>query len=107
MEITGDEAQTVEDVAATSVLQTERGVFQVTDGMEVVGADGGRVGRLGAVRPTEGDVLIHRPLLRRDVYAPFDAIKEVKGGALVLTMAAGEVDEMGWPHPPLLDLSAE
>jgi sporulation protein YlmC with PRC-barrel domain len=89
-------------VSVTTVLQTKRGSFQVEQGMEVVGSDGERVGVLHDVRPALADILVHRPLLQRDVYIPFDAIDRVRDGALVLTIPAAEVARQGWPHPPLL-----
>ena len=89
-------------LAVTTVLQTKWGSFQVEQGMEVVGSDGERVGVLRDVRPAAADVLVHRPLLQRDVYIPFDAIDGVRDGDLVLTIPATEVARQGWPHPPLL-----
>lgn len=106
MDITGDEGTLTGalDIPVSSVLRTEHDVFQVSHDMDVVGADGVRVGQLREVRTAEGDILVHRSLLQRDVYVPFDAIKEVREGAIVLTIPADQVDHMGWPHPPLLDL---
>ena len=107
MEITGDEGAALDAAALTSVLQTDKGTFQVSDGMEAVGSDGGHVGHLHEVRPAEGDLLVRRPLLTRDVYIPFEAIAAVRDGALMLTVPADEVVRQGWPHRPLLDLAPD
>ncbi len=106
MDITGDEGTLTGalDIPVSAVLRTERGVFQVSHDMDVLGVDGGRVGRLKAVCAAEATLLVHRSLVQRDLYVPFDAIKEVHDGALVLTIPADQVDHMDWPHPPLLDL---
>lgn len=104
MDITDDGSGALDALPATTVLQTVRGIFEVGQGMEVVGSDGVRVGVLRDVRPDEADILVHRPLLQRDVYIPFDAIDAVREGAVVLTLPAAEVAQQGWPHPPLLAL---
>lgn len=106
MDITGDEGALTGalDRPVSAVLRTERGVFQVSHDMDVRGVDGVRVGHLTAVHTAETAILVHRPLLQRDLYVPFNAIKEVHDGAIVLTIPADQVDHMGWPHPPLLDL---
>ena len=104
MDITGEGSVALDALAATAVLQTKQGIFEVGQGMEVVGSDGERVGVLRDVRPAEADILVHRPLLQRDVYIPFDAIDGVREGAMVLTLPAAEVVQQGWPHPPLLAL---
>lgn len=91
-----------ESVAASTFVRTgaER-VFEVTDGMDVRGVTGTLVGRLKEVR--RDDILVHRAL-RRDVYVPFDAIKDVRDGCIVLAVPEEQVDAMDWPHPPLLAL---
>jgi hypothetical protein len=66
--------------------------------MEVVGSDGDRVGTVKQIR--ENDFLVNRPL-QRDVYVPFDAVKDVANGKVVLTVQAGQVDNMNWPKPAL------
>ena len=72
---------------------------QVREAMEVVGADGRRVGFVAAIR--RDDILVDRPL-RRDIYVPFSAVREVTGEQVVLRIPAAEVDRQGWPHPPLV-----
>jgi len=106
MDITGDEGTLAgaRDIPVSAVRRTARGVFQVSHDMEVRGVDGGRVGRLRDVRTAEAAILVHRSLVQRDLYVPVDALKEVHDGAIVLTIPAGQVDHMNWPHPPLLDL---
>jgi len=106
MDITGDEDALAGafDIPVSDVLRTGRGVFQVSHDMDVVGVDGGRVGCLKAVCPAEAAILVHRSLAQRDLYVPVEAIKEVRDGAIVLTIPADQVDHKGWPHAPLLDL---
>jgi len=106
MDITGDEGTHTGalDIPVSAVLRTERGVFQVSHDMDVLGVDGGRVGRLRGVCAAEAAILVHRSLVQRDLYVPLDAIKEVRDGAIILTIPADQVDHMGWPHAPLLDL---
>ena len=72
---------------------------QVREEMEVVGADGRRVGFVKAIR--RDDVLVDRPL-HRDIYVPFDVVHEVTGERVLLSIPAAEVDRRGWPHPPLV-----
>ena|SRR5438105_4962296 len=82
------------------VVRTRTGrVFQVTEGMSVLGADGVRMGRLKQVRLA--DVLVARAL-RRDVYVPFEAIADVRSEGIVLTIPADQVDTMHWSHPRLI-----
>jgi hypothetical protein len=79
---------------------------QVRPGMDVDGVDGEPVGVVKAVRLS--DFLVDRPLAR-DVYVPIDAVQAVVGetateagrARVILTVAAGRVDDMGWPAPPL------
>lgn len=104
MEIADAGSGALDALPATTAVQTKRGSFQVGQGMAVVGSDGQRVGELREVRPVEADILVHRPLLQRDVYIPCDAIDGVRDGAIVLTLPADEVAQQGWPHPPLLTL---
>lgn len=70
-------------------------------GTEVLGADGRLVGRIKEVFATS--LLIDRAG-RRDVYVPFDAIQTLWHNQIVLVMPARRVDDMRWPHPPLLSL---
>ena len=72
---------------------------QARAGREVVGPDGERVGLVEELRV--GDRLVDRPT-RRDLYVPLDAVREVTGERVVLTVAADAADDQGWPHPPLL-----
>ena len=71
----------------------------VKAGMRVVGSDGGDVGTVKEVRAN--DFLIDRPM-RRDIYAPFDAIREVSADSIILNIPADAVDKTDWPRPPLL-----
>ena len=92
----------IEDAAALVEGFVTIGVvtgYPVTRGMDVVGADGERVGRLKDVDASS--VLVDRPL-KRDIYVPHAAIQGVRDNRIVLTIPADEVDRMGWPHPDLL-----
>jgi sporulation protein YlmC with PRC-barrel domain len=105
MDIADGGREALDALSVTTVLQTKRGSFQVEQGMEVVGSDGERVGVLHDVRPALADILVHRPLLQRDVYIPFDAVDRVRDGALVLTIPAAEGRARAgrtrpcWPFP--------
>jgi hypothetical protein len=61
----------------------------IQNGMEVVGLDARRVGRVKQVRLT--DFLVDRPL-QRDIYVPVDAVQAVVDERVVLTIRADEVD---------------
>ena len=74
-------------------------VFTATDGMDVVGADGVRVGQVKAVSSTA--MLVDRSL-QRDVFVPFEAIDTVTNNQIVLTIPSDQVDRMHWPHPTLI-----
>lgn len=74
-------------------------IFTVTEGMDVVGADGVVVGQVKGANPSA--VLVDRAL-RRDVYVPFEAIDTVTDNRIVLAIPAIEVDRMHWPHPDLI-----
>ncbi|HKC76233.1 MAG TPA: DUF2171 domain-containing protein [Chloroflexota bacterium] len=77
--------------------------FQVSVGMDVLGADQERVGQVKEVRAS--DFLVERPL-QRDVYVPFAAIREVTGNQVVLTVTSEHVDALKWPQEEGRDTSA-
>lgn len=70
-------------------------------GMDVLGADGRLVGRVKAV--VASYLLIDRAV-QRDVYVPFEAIQALWHNQVVLAIPTAQVDDMHWPHPPLLSL---
>ncbi|HZS87054.1 MAG TPA: DUF2171 domain-containing protein [Chloroflexota bacterium] len=70
-------------------------------GMQVLGADGRLVGR---VKEVFASYLLIDRAAQRDVYVPFDAIQALWHNQVVLTIPTKQVDEMHWPHPPLLSL---
>ncbi len=72
---------------------------QIQPGMQVVGSDMGSIGQVRDVR--ENDFLIDLPM-KRDVYAPFNAIQNVDDGQVVLNIPANQVSNMNWPNPPLM-----
>ena len=69
--------------------------FQVSAGMDVLGAEKERVGQVKEVRAS--DFLVERSL-QRDVYVPFAAIREVTGNQVVLTVTSDHVDALKWPQ---------
>ena len=69
--------------------------FQVSVGMDVLGAEKERVGQVKEVRAA--DFLVARRL-QRDVYVPFAAIREVTGNQVVLTVTSDHVDALKWPQ---------
>ena len=77
--------------------------FQVSVGMDVLGADQERVGQVKEVRAS--DFLVERPL-QRDVYVPRAAIREVTGNQVVLTVTSDHVDALKWPQEEGGDTSA-
>jgi hypothetical protein len=70
--------------------------WPVTRDRQVRGADGGHVGIVKAVY--EASFLVERER-RPDLIIPFDAIQDVDGNRICLTVPAGAVDRMGWPSP--------
>jgi hypothetical protein len=88
----------LEDAVAPSMVIINN-QHHVTHGMEVVGADGGAI---GVLKEIDGQsILVDRPW-HRDVYVPFEAIRDVVRGQLVLTIPADQVDSMDWPKPRLV-----
>jgi hypothetical protein len=41
--------------------------------------------------------------LERDAYCPFSALQTADGTTVRLCVAIGEIDNMGWGNPPLMD----
>ena len=72
---------------------------QLRPGMEVVDADGDRLGRVKALH--ERDFLLDRPRVR-DIYVPYGAVRTVVGDRAVLAISARDVDAQGWQYPELL-----
>jgi hypothetical protein len=83
------------------------GAEQIKVGMDVVGIDGERIGKVKEVR--QRDFLIDRPVAR-DLWVPFNAVMEAgeQGGAfrrgptqsseVMLSISAAHVDSQGWEH---------
>jgi hypothetical protein len=70
----------------------------VRKGCDVYGIDVQWIGEVKDVRVN--DVLVDRPL-QRDVYVPFEAIQMIVDDWIILTIREEEVDDKGWPKPPL------
>jgi Uncharacterized protein conserved in bacteria (DUF2171) len=77
--------------------------FQVSVGMDVLGAEKERVGQVKEVRTS--DFLVERSL-QRDVYVPFAAIRDVTGNQVMLTVTSDHVDALKWPQEKGGDTSA-
>jgi hypothetical protein len=76
----------------------DRRTLALTEGMAAVASDGEQVGTVKEVR--DRDFLLDRPM-RRDVYVPFDYIRDVSSDRLTLSVRSGDIDEMNWERPPL------
>jgi ferritin-like metal-binding protein YciE len=71
---------------------------QLQEGMQVLGADMGVLGRVREIR--ENDFRLDIPM-QRDAYVPFTAIQNVNADQVVLNIPASQVQDMNWPKPPL------
>lgn len=65
----------------------------IVEGMDVVSAAGDQIGRVKE-RRTHDFILDRR--LRRDMYVPFSAVREVGGRTVVVGVQADEIDAQGW-----------
>lgn len=72
--------------------------MRLRPGMEVLAADGDGLGWVKDVRNT--DFLLERSM-QRDVYVPFDAIRDISSDRIVLNVSSDQVDSMGWENPPM------
>jgi hypothetical protein len=75
------------------------GEFGILPDMEVVGSDGDRVGTVKELR--NGDFLVNRSM-KRDVYVPALAVREIREGIVVLGIPAAQVDDQNWDKPDLM-----
>jgi hypothetical protein len=71
----------------------------VAIGMDVVSPSGASIGRIKEVRVH--DFLIDIPM-RRDVYTPYSAVREVGDRSIVLSVEPDAIGEQGWELAPLL-----
>lgn len=84
--------------AATAPPDARIGHADLRVGMDVLGANGSRIGtvkQVGAV-----DIWVDRTL-QRDVYVPFTAIQAVTENSVVLHVLSGHIGDMGWDRPTL------
>lgn len=72
------------------------GAVPAAVGDAVVGSDSALIGLVKEVRPS--DVLVDRRLAR-DIYVPLEAIADISGGQVILSITADDVDGMGWANP--------
>jgi hypothetical protein len=70
----------------------------IVPGLDVVAPNGDALGSVKTVRTH--DFLLDRSM-RRDLYVPFSAIREIGGRTVVLGISAGEIGEQGWDEAPL------
>lgn len=66
-------------------------------GTQIVGSDGNPAGWVKDVRAS--DVLVDRSM-ERDVLIPKDALHD-ENGRVTVDVPAAEVNEQGWPEPPV------
>jgi hypothetical protein len=71
---------------------------QIRPGMDVVGSDANRIGQVKEVRDL--DFLVDRAG-QRDLYVPFNAVRDVMGDQIVLVMPSSQVENQGWASPAL------
>ena len=71
---------------------------RVKERMDVLGSDAKDIGQVKAIRDT--DFLVDRSM-KRDVYVPYSAIRDVSGDRIVLNIQSDQVDNMGWANPPV------
>jgi len=67
--------------------------------MRVIASDGHDAGTVKEVRAN--DFLLNRRVAR-DIYVPFSAVQNVIGDIVSLNVPAGQVENMGWPNPPMI-----
>ena len=75
---------------------------EIRDGMEVVGSDGERVGRVTEVRAS--DFLVQRNL-RPDLYVVRAAVARIRGDQVVLTVPAGQLLALDQAYPAIHGLA--
>ena len=71
----------------------------LTTGMEVVDIVADRIGYVKQIRDV--DFLVDRPM-KRDLYVPFHAVKQVQDDIVVVDVITENIADMGWEHPPLV-----
>lgn len=77
---------------------------RLTSDMEVLDVAGERV---GAIKQVHGDVFhLDRPM-KRDLYVPLRAVREIAEGRAVLQYRMEDLDEMGWESPELMGLGTK
>jgi len=78
------------------------GANQIDVGLEVIGFDGERVGKVKEVRPN--DFLLDRPMAH-DLYVPYTFIMSVpdrgdgRPNEVVLNVTSENIDHQGWRRP--------
>jgi hypothetical protein len=72
--------------------------WQIRETMDVVGADGEKIGTVKEVRGA--DFLLDRPMAR-DLFVPFGAVRTVDGERVMLAIRSEQIDEQDWSKPSL------
>jgi hypothetical protein len=70
---------------------------ELAPGMEVVTADGERIGEVRSVRPN--CVVVDRSG-HRDLYVPLASLLEASGTRVVVNTFASQLERLGWETPP-------
>jgi hypothetical protein len=73
--------------------------FDIREHMEVVDADGDRIGEVKEIRGDE--FLVDRPM-RRDIYVPMRLVRECSGDRVMLTHAKDDLEDLHLEHPDLV-----
>ncbi len=72
---------------------------QVQPGWAVVGSDGGKVGKVTAVR--EDHLVVEHGLInKQSLYVPVDAVTGASDDTVTLNLGSAQVAEQGWQVPP-------
>lgn len=83
----------------TGIVESTARDWQIPEGVEVVGSDGEKVGKVIAVTPSY--VVVEKGFfLPTDYYVPRDAIGGFDGAKVTLTVAKGEALHQGWDVIP-------
>ena len=81
---------------------------QLRPSLPVFSLDGEEIGRVKEIRTD--DFLVDRPM-KRDIYVPFDQVRETRTDRVTLLQPKDRIDDMRWENPPILmgapDRSAE
>jgi hypothetical protein len=89
-----------QEASQRSAGQARVPLGQVRPGMEVVGTDAERVGRVKEVR--DNRMIVERAG-QRDIQIPSEAVRDLVGDQVLLGVQGSRVDEQGWEATPLVN----